>query len=311
MTNQLHSNTGHFINGTLQPPWETLKQYEKRFENTNKKYKTYLEEKERAEKLIENSDLDKQTARAKQLEERAKKASDQTKSLLKDASDIKTDSQELLTSIENAKRKVQSAIDSLENFGKGHLTLQEAIDKGTLYWGDIKKIKKRLTAKKEESKKIYKHCNKTSNALDNILQNEMPDTDSVKEDMVELDKKLKDIERLIEDIESTMKNTQMRNSVNLAHIERLKNLLDDINSKYNIETELDGINNEISKAVNALNGIERLYDDYEELEFEKFLIKLKTKQSNADQNRDLLKMYISQAEKHAIELERKAELYTK
>ncbi|KAB0803605.1 hypothetical protein PPYR_00575 [Photinus pyralis] len=252
----LDQNTHFLLNGSIEPPWGTLRNIEKRYVFLNDKLATYLNNKHSAEELIANTSIDALKVRLNSLENRYNKLG--LDDVTQKAAEIDKMAKDLDSELRESKPQLQQLIETLQNFGKSQISTQEAVKEGEALLREIQDIAKTMNYPHGE---ILSKCEQVKAVIEKLMQT-TPNPQRVADELSTLKERLKDIDVIITNIELVRKDAELKNTGNKIRIDGVKRAIDEIQKKTKeIKEDVDNSKNMIKKAMDALEGIRLIYSE--------------------------------------------------
>lgn len=307
LSSELYFNTNFLQNGTIEPPWSTLRNLENRYQYLNDKLALYLEDKLLAEELITNASLNELENRLYRMQDRLKKREPQL--TLKKSKDLLENSKQIADDIRKSKHDLQKLIDTLQNFGKSHVSTKEAVKQAKEIVRQINSISKAM--KGYHHQEVLQKCAKVKQLIEKMVSQPMIDPKDLKDQLSKLNRRVKDLESVLTETEMTNNEVDLKNRNNEIHIARLSEKIENIKRiNKNKNEELIDINKTIKKTYKVLNDTEGIYDLLLfDTEFKDLLRKLK------DRDNELSfidpEKYLDPVLKHVRQLEKNATEYAK
>ncbi|KAK4880836.1 hypothetical protein RN001_008982 [Aquatica leii] len=304
LSNDLHQNTSFLLNGTIEPPWRSLRNIEKHYVFLNDKLLSHLQQKQLAEELIANTTINDVEKRLSSLQENLQKYKTDDiglQNLQKDINKVGND-------IHDSKNKLDDLMKTLQNFGKSHVNTQEAIKEAEKLLKEIEAIEKNMNFYHDE---VLERCKEVKESIEDIMAIPMTNPETLKNDLSTFKNRLKDVESIVTKTEITKNEVELKNRANELKLEELEKAVENIN-KENAKSneELADARTTMEKTFAILDDVEEMYRDLDtDGSLKKLIAQLEAREAElqfADVE-NLRKLVL----KHVEELQRNSTEYAK
>ncbi|KAF5307738.1 hypothetical protein FQR65_LT06609 [Abscondita terminalis] len=304
LSNDLHRNTDFLLNGTIEPPWSTLRNIEKRYVYLNDKLLSQVHQKELAEKLLENSTLNDLESRLNTLGEKLKEGQideDAIQNMQKQAQGVGKE-------ITDSKNKLDDLIEMLQNFGKSHVNTPDAIKEAEKLLKEIEEIEKNMNFPYKE---VLDRCKEIKDAIQELMDQPSTDPEKLKEDLKALNDRLNDMEKIVTETKITKNEADLKNTANEIKLDELQKMVDDINEKTaKSKEEITDARATMEKTFETLDNVREIYNELENDDSFKDLIK-QLEARDADYNQIDAEQLRKVVSKHVEDLQKNATEYAK
>lgn len=247
MAHQLTANTSFLENGTLHPPWQSLKTSSDRFAFYNSQFDSYVDQTQRARTLIGALDIER-------VEKQIDRARNKTEhSTAKSLSNISLkEVKEVALDIDETRQKLNGITNTLQNFGKSHVSTKEALKQAREIMRLINNIAKGMKYPNEE---VLKKCTQIHHLVGKMALKLNGDTGDVKPDLQELKNKLVDLETNLVIVDETASNAHAKNRHNQIRLDVLNEIVGRIDeTDRQVEKELKHTNKLIKDSLKSINS---------------------------------------------------------
>ncbi|RZB39130.1 laminin subunit alpha-1, partial [Asbolus verrucosus] len=251
----LNSTLDLFKNG-LGPPWgllnSTIYQYKllsKRFDNIDE-----------ANKFIENANLPELKEKIVKMKQELPKRNKILDEQMQQIEIIQGETNNISKTVKEQNQNIDDLINKISDFGKSQIDTTEAFREAKAILDNITRITNKAPSLKDY-KQLFTRCQEVLKSVNDIYKSNDINPNEIKAKLNEIKKKLSNFNVLLDQTDSTIKLTKIRNKKNAVRIADLNRTINEINSKNSIIREnVTQILKKIDATNDLLVDVKGIYD---------------------------------------------------